>query len=291
MADFRDREYPSASVAAVAERAPRAKGFAFPNISWGAIFSGVTVGVATHLLLTLIGVAAGLSAVEPQSSEPVGHVPMMVGIWNGISMLISAFIGGYVAARSSGLTRRVDGVLHGFVAWGATLLLFTYLATTALGSVVGGAFSALGGGVKAATQAGAAAGQNGQAADIGSRIQSIITGSDNPSAGNVNMQSLQAVQQALRDGDRTRANNILVNQMGFTQARANQVINRVQSLTSNVPARARAATDQAVSAVAVGSWWLSLGILLSMAVGLWGGAAGARSSSRRRGNRAHVVTA
>jgi hypothetical protein len=98
------------------------------------------------------------------------------------------------------------------------------------------------------------------------------------------------VQQALRSGDRGRASDILVNQMGFTQERANQVLDQLQPLFNGQAAgQARAATDQAVSAVATGSWWLSLGIFLSMLVGLWGGAVGARSSSARRGHR--VVTA
>ena len=30
-------------------------------------------------------------------------------------MLIAAFVGGYVAARSAGLRRRMDGILHGAV--------------------------------------------------------------------------------------------------------------------------------------------------------------------------------
>jgi hypothetical protein len=307
MEEIRVREVPISNREAVAGGAPRAnKAFAFPNISWGAIFSGLTVGVATQVLLTLFGVAAGLSAVDPRSAEPVGQVPMMVGIWNGISMLISAFVGGYVAARASGLTRRVDGLLHGFVAWGATTLLFTYLATTAVGSVVGGAFSALGGGVKAAAQTAASAASNqsnaGQGQDLGSRLQSIITGGAGSSssaaasgssgnAGGINAQQLQQLQQSLRSGDRAGANDILVNQMGLSQERADQVIGQIEPLVRNGPERARQVADQTVSTAAAGSWWLSFGILLSMLVGLLGGASGARSASHRRSGSSHAVAA
>src|SRR5512145_1445748 len=39
-------------------------------------------------------------------------------------MLIAAFVGGYVAARSAGLRRSTDGILHGVVWWGVTVLFF-----------------------------------------------------------------------------------------------------------------------------------------------------------------------
>jgi hypothetical protein len=298
MADFRDREIPVVTrEAAVASAAP-VKGFAFPNISWAAIFGGVAVGIATHLLLMMFGAAAGLSAVDPQAAEPVGQVPMVVGIWNGISMLISAFVGGYVASRSSGLSRRADGLLHGFVAWGFTTLLFAYLATTALGSVVGGAFSVIGGGVKTAAQTAATVASQdnqaqGQGQNIGSQIQSIITGGDaaNPNAEGINAESLQSVQQALRNDDRAGATDILVNDVGLSQERAEQVINQIEPLVTAGPEQVREVADQAVSTVAAGSWWLSIGILLSMLVGLLGGAVGASSSAHRRLSRGHAVPA
>jgi hypothetical protein len=297
MVDIRDREMPVVTREAVAEGMPRTNTFAFPNISWGAIFGGVAVGVATHLLLMLFGVAAGLSAVDPQSAEPVGNVPVAVGIWNGISMLISAFVGGYVASRSSGLSRRVDGLLHGFVAWGVTTLLFAYLATTAIGSIVGGAFSVVGGGVKAAAQTAATASQNGQGQqaqgqgqDIGSRIQSIIGGAG--TSGNaINAESLKSVQDALRNGDRDQANDILVNQMGLSQERADQVINQVEPIVSAGPEKAKEVADKTVSTIAAGSWWLFIGLVLSLGLGLVGGAAGASSAGHRRANRGHAVPA
>jgi hypothetical protein len=58
-------------------------------------------------------------------------------------MLIAAVVGGYVAARLSGLRRTGDGVLHGAVSWGATTLLYAALATTALGTLTAGMFGLL----------------------------------------------------------------------------------------------------------------------------------------------------
>src|SRR4051812_13856075 len=86
----------------------------FSAISWGAIFAGVVVGLSINLLLNLLGIAAGLMSVDVASGRlPGANAPMWAAIWNGISMLIAAFAGGYVAARMSGLKRRSDGILHG----------------------------------------------------------------------------------------------------------------------------------------------------------------------------------
>jgi hypothetical protein len=58
-------------------------------------------------------------------------------------MLVAAVVGGFVAARLSGLRRTGDGVLHGAVSWGATTVLYAALATTALGTLTAGMFGLL----------------------------------------------------------------------------------------------------------------------------------------------------
>jgi hypothetical protein len=112
--------------------------------------------MATFFLLALFGIAAGFTAIDPQAAEPVGSVPTFAGIWTAFSMLAGAFLGGYVAARMSGMSRRSDGILHGFVAWGVSTLFFVYLVTTGVGTLLGGTFAVLGQGLQAA--AGAAGG-------------------------------------------------------------------------------------------------------------------------------------
>lgn len=57
-------------------------------------------------------------------------IPLGTGIWTGISMLISAFVGGYVAARMAGAYNRVDGFYHGATVWGVNWLVFAWLTTT-----------------------------------------------------------------------------------------------------------------------------------------------------------------
>jgi hypothetical protein len=111
-------------------------------ISWAAIFASLAVGISVMLLLTLAGVAVGVSVVDPGADSPRA-ITMGAAAWQTVSMLVAAIVGGYVAARLSGLRRTGDGVLHGAVSWGATTLLYAALATTALGTLTAGMFGLL----------------------------------------------------------------------------------------------------------------------------------------------------
>ena len=53
-------------------------------------------------------------------------------------MLISAFVGGYITARMSGSPLRSDGLYHGVIVWGVNWLVFAWLTTTAMATLLGG---------------------------------------------------------------------------------------------------------------------------------------------------------
>jgi hypothetical protein len=89
----------------------------------------------------VVGVAAGLSGTDNAAASSA--TALGAGIWKAASLLLSALVGGYVAARSTGFRRTGDGVLHGVVCWGATTVLFAVLATTEAGAVFGGLFGVL----------------------------------------------------------------------------------------------------------------------------------------------------
>jgi hypothetical protein len=115
--------------------------FPLAAISWPAIFASLAVGISVMLLLTLAGVAIGLTTVD--GGENTRAITIGAAAWQTISMLIAAIVGGYVAARLSGLRRTADGLLHGAVSWGATTVLYAALATTAIGTLTAGMFGLL----------------------------------------------------------------------------------------------------------------------------------------------------
>ena len=125
------------------------------RISWSAILAGVTVAVAVQLALSLLGAGIGFGLVDPLAGDTpgAGSFGLGAGLWWLVSNLLALAAGGYTAAWLAGNTLRFDGMLHGIVTWGVTLLLTFYLLTTAIGGLIGGAFGMVGGVASGATSA------------------------------------------------------------------------------------------------------------------------------------------
>lgn len=237
----------------------------FPAIRWGAVIAGVAVGLSVQLVLTLLGIATGLSTVNLAQGETVGTGPLL---WAGFSMLVSAFVGGYVAARMSGLKRRSDGVLHGAVSWAVTTIMFAVLATSIGGTLISGVFNNM----NQLASSGAAGGEAPLAALMrsqGGRMMDVDT--------------LRQFQQYLRAGQRDQAVQLVTNSMGLDQARASAIVDQALILTGSPGAaspESRAATENAMRAVGTAAWIGVAGIALALALGIGGGLLGAAGSRR-----------
>ncbi len=116
------------------------------RIAWGALIGGVVLTVAIELLLSLLGAGIGLGTVNVNAGTTPsgGSFGIGAGLWWVISSCIALFLGGYASAWMAGITNRFDGVLHGVVTWAIATLFTVYLLSSAVGSLVGGGFSALG---------------------------------------------------------------------------------------------------------------------------------------------------
>jgi len=76
----------------------------FARISWGAIFAGAIIALATQLVLTLIGTAVGLATLNPETGQNPSGTTLGIGAgaWLVISSLVSLFLAGYIAGRLGG---------------------------------------------------------------------------------------------------------------------------------------------------------------------------------------------
>lgn len=241
----------------------------FPTIRWGAVFAGVAVGVSVQLVLTLLGIATGLSAMNVAQGESVGAGALL---WAGASMLISAFVGGYVAARMTGLKRKVDGVLHGVVSWSVTTLLFATLATSAGGSMMSGIFNNITPNNSAAT--GTASG--GAPGGVLGMLKSQIGANVSPAAMNTLLEHIQA-------GRREEAIRYLMGPMGVDKERAETIVDQALILSGaaeQASPQSRAAADRAVDVASTAAWTAFLAVALSLALGVVGGAMGAVGARR-----------
>jgi hypothetical protein len=116
------------------------------RISWAAIFGGVILVLAVQLLLSMLGVGIGLGTVNVNAGTTphASSLGIGAGVWWVMSSCLALFMGGYIAAWLAGIEIRFDGMLHGLLIWGVTTVLTIYLLTSAIGSIIGGGFSAIG---------------------------------------------------------------------------------------------------------------------------------------------------
>jgi len=114
------------------------------RVSWGGIFGGVLVAVGLLLLLAALGVAVGITAVDPSQAQ-LSSVGTGAAIWAGVSLLLALFVGGLVSTRIGATFDGSTGFFSGFLVWVVSLLLVAYLAASGMSSLASGAFSLMGG--------------------------------------------------------------------------------------------------------------------------------------------------
>jgi hypothetical protein len=229
-----------------------------PRIKWTAVWAGLVVGLTSQLVLTLLGLAIGAWSIDLKDAQPAGGIPLGAGLWTGLSLLTSAFIGGYVTARLSGDYIRSDGMYHGAVVWGVTWLVFAWLTTTAMSSLLGGVFSTFGSALQTIGQGATTAATTAlnkvdaksnfslspdalrqqiqstlqstgkrelQPAEINKSVDKVASqAQDGQSPGQVADSALEELQQKLTALDREAAVSVLVKKMGMSDAQAQQVV-------------------------------------------------------------------
>jgi len=107
------------------------------RVRWGPILAGLVSALATLLILSLLGVAVGLTAA---TGDPTGGAAAATSkssnygagaaIWAAVSALISFFIGGFVAARTAGIRGKDNGWINGALVWAVALPLLLWLASS-----------------------------------------------------------------------------------------------------------------------------------------------------------------
>jgi hypothetical protein len=207
-------------------------------ISWAAIFASLAVGISVMLLLTLTGVAVGLTTVD--GGESARAITIGAAAWQTISMLIAAIVGGYVAARLSGLRRMADGILHGAVSWGATTVLYAALATTAIGTLTAGMF-----GLLAPPQAERTAATSAAASGDRDQMQRTLEGM----------------------GISSEQSRSIIERLSAPAAATGSASDRQQA-------------EQAADAAGTATGWLTATVLLSLILSMFGGSLGAKGARR-----------
>ena len=256
------------------------------RVSWGAIFAGVVVALVVQVLLTMLGAGLGIATIDPASngSPAVSTFSIVAGIWYVVSGILASFAGGYIASRMSGRTVPTTGALHGLTTWAFTTLVVLYLLSTAVGSIVGGAFSgiasAVGGVGQTVAQTAAPALANSNPLDaIKNQVQA--TGTDPQALAASATDSIKAL--VLSDNGGTpeakqkaaetlaQARNIPIDQ---AQQQVDQIVTQVRQSIDTAKQTATEAADTAASVVSTGALLAFFGLVLGGVAAWFGGRSG-----------------
>jgi len=98
------------------------------RISWSAVVAGTALGWAVFSLIGLVGAAIGLAKFDPYSANPASGLGAGSGVFGVVALLVSSFLGAYLAVRIAGDRRRSEALLHGALCWAFSLLIGAMLA-------------------------------------------------------------------------------------------------------------------------------------------------------------------
>jgi hypothetical protein len=269
------------------------------RMSWGAALAGVAVVLFIQLLLTLLGVGIGLAAVNPGTGDSPSPATFgtNAGIYGAVTVIVATFLGAWAAGRLSGSPNRTDGMLHGVVTWSVATLLFVYLLTTTLGSLVGSTFGMLGSTVQSIAQGaqGAAGGISqvlpddlrGQVDRLFDRGQAAAQGAGQqaqqaagaPSAADAARRVIAGVRDGASPQDRQAAVNVIAQQAGVPPEEADRRLsdfqNTYRQYVADAKAKATDAAQKAAKGASQAATWSFVALLVGLVVAAIGGAVGA----------------
>lgn len=101
---------------------------AYRHVSWSGILAGLLAGLATYLTLMVLGMAVGIIALDGDGSDSFRAFSIGALVWCAVSAAISAFVGGFTAARGAGWVTPSQARFHG-VMTGLTMLLVVTVYT------------------------------------------------------------------------------------------------------------------------------------------------------------------
>lgn len=255
------------------------------RLSWGAIFAGFIVATTIQMVLSVLGIAVGLTAFDPMEGDSASTLGITAGIWFALTAIVSLFIGGLVTGRLAGILTHGDGRLHGIVLWGLSTLLAVYFAMMGAGTILGGVFNfatrttaaVASSAVGAVGQIGSAAASQAGGIDFDAlqrEIETTLQQTGNPALqpDSLRQQAQSAEQQALSgtdnqalareltgriretagEVDRQDMINVIIARTGMNEQEAERVATRIEQAASNAGSQI-SATAQNVQEQAVGA--------------------------------------
>jgi len=273
------------------------------KVSWGSIIAGTVTALGLWVLLYALGLALGLSSINPQDTGSAKSSGIFTGIWSLVSPLIALFVGGIVAGRGSGAQTKSSGGLHGLVMWGLTTLVGLWLLGNLVSALAGELFS-VGKTAVQATGSAVAAGAS-QTGGLGQMAQSFgldandalrpinerlqAEGKPPVTANQLEAATQDVVRTAVQQGrlDRQILVSSIAEKTALSRADAEEVANRVESQFNAIQGKlgqaaqsVRTGALQAADVTGKAFWGVFGALFLGLVSAVLGGTVGVSKRQR-----------
>lgn len=104
------------------------------RVQVGPILAGVLTTIGTMLILTVLGLAIGATALDPADVNGLGWGTAIYGI---ISAVIAFFLGGWVAAKTAAVAGAGSGMINGLMVGLAILAIILWLTGSGVAALLG----------------------------------------------------------------------------------------------------------------------------------------------------------
>lgn len=264
------------------------------KVSWSSILAGLVVALGASVLLTVLGLALGLSQAEPGDPTTLRTAGMITGIWSVIVPIVALLLGGLVAARTAGIVTRPTGAIHGVVLWALMMIASLTLVGFAVRGVMSAAIST-GSGLATAAGVNAPGGapEIGQALGLSSQelIEPVNDRLRSEGKPPITQRELDATLRdvgstAVREGqvDHAVVLTAVTRNTRLTQADAQDLANRIETQvnqqTSQLGQNLQAGATKVADTTGRAMWWVFLGMLLGLGAAVVGSTLGVSRRQR-----------
>jgi hypothetical protein len=260
------------------------------KVSWGSIIAGLVVALGAWVLLSVLGLAVGLSAVDPTEPSSLKSASMVSGVWSIVVPFVALLVGGLVAARTAGVVSRPTGAIHGVVLWALAMIASLALVGYVVRGVVTAAASA-GSDVSGALVPGA----GGMMDTLGIRSEDLVEpvnrklsaeGKPTVTAAQLERTIRDVARSGVGEGrlDRELFVTSLARNTGLSRADAEDIATQLDTSLSNRRAEAQREIEtgaaKAADRTGKAMWWVFFGMLLGLGSAVVGSTLGVSRRQR-----------
>lgn len=111
---------------------------------WGPVIGGFFASLSVMVLLGTLGAAIGLQLAGgiPTTGVALADAGVGAAIYGAITLIVSFFVGGWLAGRTAAVAGPNVGLIHGFAVWALTISLVVIMGAVGFAGVLGSMISA-----------------------------------------------------------------------------------------------------------------------------------------------------